>query len=117
MSRSAFCDAAGGAPGDVFPGRGRVLGGVARLPLVEGPEDEPRLAAEPGGHRLGIAAERHRLRRDGVEGLADRGAPVGDRLHEHLGDVVGMDVMHRLEPEIRQGQFLAAGKRGEGRQG
>src|SRR5262245_53422577 len=41
-------DAAGRAPGDVLPGRCRLLGGVADLPLVEREEGELCLAAEPG---------------------------------------------------------------------
>ena len=63
--------------------------------------------AEPGGHRLGIAAQADGRRRDGMESLADRAAPIGDRPHEHLRDVVGMDVMNRLHAEIGQRQLFA----------
>src|SRR4029079_382629 len=74
-------DARARAARDVLPRRPGVFGCFLRLPFVGGQEFEPRLAAEPAGDRLGVAAERDGSGRNGVKGLADRGAPIGDRLH------------------------------------
>ena len=38
---------------------------------------------------------------------------MSDRAHEHLGDVVGVHMMNRLEAEIGQGELFALGQHGE----
>src|SRR5579863_9558786 len=83
---------------------------VAALPFLPWQIGELRLAAEPDGHRLGIAAKRQGGRRHRMKSLAHRLAPMGDRAHEELGDVVGMDMMNRLKAEIRQGDLFALGQ-------
>ena len=48
-----------------------------------------------------------------MEALAHGGGSIVDSADDHLSHVVGMHVMHRFEPKIRQGQRIAAGYRAE----
>jgi hypothetical protein len=73
--------------------------------------DKGRLGHENKRNRQ--HAQSDRCRRDRIERLACRRAPMGNCTHEHSGDVVSVDVMNRFQSEIRQCERLAPGDRGK----
>src|ERR671920_67458 len=103
---SRFGDAAVGTVGDMVPGPLSLFLGHALPPLLPGQEAQAGRLPEPTGDSLSVATQGQRCGRDYVEALSHRDAPTVERTHESLGHVVGVDVMHRLHPEVGEGQFL-----------
>src|SRR5438105_4037440 len=102
-----------GAPDDVPPRHFGVLSVQIENPLIEWLECQPRCLAEPLVHRFSIASHGDRLFRNGVEHLADGCRPVLDRSDDPLRDIVRMNVMQQLEPQIWQHQLIPPSYRRE----
>jgi len=71
-------------------------------PLVVREKFEVRLDAVPGGYAFGVPAKRQRRRRHHMKAFANRRVAMCDRTLKRLGNIVGVDVMQRLQTEVRE---------------
>ena len=91
----------------MIPGLERIGFGDGAAPLFPGQEPQHGFPAEPTGHRLRIAQQRNGCGRYRVKTLAQGCSTILHRLLESLRDIIGVDMMDGLPPDIRQRDFFS----------